>query len=268
VLEAIRQTLRQQAYTVPAGMALRYVFHGVSSAEPLVLRYKYASSLTSKDPVACVIVAGAVERPDRYQKPELSAPNGLHSVTIPAAMIAADGTLAVEIANVHPVPVAMIFAPADGVQLLVPTGGFAMNLVRCLLVKLLELAFLGALAVTIGCCFSFPVAAVTAAYAVMLMNIGNYLQTLMAEKFIFGSAATPNAGPNIFDLAIHYLYVALYWLTKPFQTVSPLEPLAAGELVSWGWVGSALLWQVLVAGGVVAAVGTWALNRRELGLPE
>jgi len=63
------------------------------------------------------------------------------------------------------------------------------------------------------------------------------------------------------------VYVGLYWLTKPFQTASPLEPLAVGELVSWWWVGGVWWWQALVAGGILALVGTWIFNRRELGLP-
>lgn len=269
VLEAIRQTLRQQASSAPPGLARRYVFHlpnAPLAGRPVTVRYKFASSLTDKTPVSCLWVAGAPERPDRFQRPELSAPNGVHQVAIPAGMIA-DGRLTVDIANVNLVPVTMVFAPEDGVVLLVQETSFEMNLVRCLLVELGRLAFFGALAVTIGSVFSLPVAAVTAAYAVMLMNIGGYLQTLKNEKFILPAAADPSATPGVFDLLLHWVYVALYWLTKPFQQASPLEPLAIGELVGWSWVGSIFLWQVIVSGGVLAIIGTWAFNRRELGLP-
>ena len=60
---------------------------------------------------------------------------------------------------------------------------------------------------------------------------------------------------------------SLYWLTKPFQTTSPLEPLAGGELVSWVWLAGVFWWQVIVAAGLIALLGTWLFNRRELGLP-
>ena len=268
VLAAIRQTLLQQAHTVPPDMLLRHVFKvPKTTTRPLVVRYKFTSSQTGKNPVACLWLAGAPERPDRFQRPELAAPTGVHTLQIPASLVATDGTLTVDIANVNPEQATLVFAPADGIQLLVYDSSFAANFFRCLLVLLGELAFLGALAVTLGSLFSLPVAALTTAYAVMLMNIGSYLQTLTQETFIIGSATTPGATPGPLDLLMHLVYVSLYWLTKPFQTASPLEPLAVGELVSWWWVGGIWWWQALVAGGILATVGTWIFNRRELGLP-
>ena len=267
-LAAIRQTLLQQAHAVPPNLMMRHVFK-VSTTTPrsLVVRYKFTSSQNNKNPVTCIWLAGAPTRPDRFHRPELAAPNGVHTFQIPAALVATDSTVTVDIANVNPEPLAMVFAPADGVQLLVYESSFLANFSRCLLVLLGELAFLGALAVTMGSLFSLPVAALTTAYAVILMNIGSYLQTLTQEPFIIGSAMPPGATPGLLDLLMHFVYVALFWMTKPFQTASPLEPLAVGELVSWWWVGGVWWWQVLVAGGILAAVGTWIFNRRELGLP-
>ncbi|MCG3150626.1 MAG: hypothetical protein PCFJNLEI_04114 [Verrucomicrobiae bacterium] len=264
VLEAIQQSLRQQAYSVPSGLARRYVFPVKPTGVPLVIRYKFASSSTGKEQLACLWIAGSPDRADRFEKPEYAAPGGVHTVRIPPAMVDTNETLTVDVANVHPMPLTMVFAPDDGVQLLVQETSFEMNLVRCLLLELVKLAFLGALAVTIGSVFSLPVAAVTAGYALLLMNIGGYLQTLIGQKMIFSAGAQP----GILDLLVHWIYVILYWLTKPFQQPSALEPLAAGELVSWTWLGTIFLWQVVVAGGAVAAIGVWAFNRRELGLPE
>ena len=268
VLAAIRQSLLQQAHAVPPDIMLRHVFKVPrSTTRPLVVRYQFTSSLTDKNPVACIWLAGAPDRPDRFQRPEMAAPTGVHTLQIPASLVATDGTLTVDIANVNPEQLTMVFAPTDGVQLLVYDSSFAANFSRSLLVMLGELAFLGALAVTLGSLFSLPVAALTTAYAVMLMNIGSYLQTLTQETFIIGSAAQPGATPGLLDLLMHFMYVGLYWITKPFQTASPLEPLAVGELVSWWWVGGVWWWQVVVAGGILAAAGTWIFNRRELGLP-
>ena len=266
-MEVIRQALLQQAFSVPPDMLLRKVFRVSTTTRPFVIRYKFASSQTGKESVACIWMAGAPERPDRLQRAELSAPNGWHTLQIPVSMVATDGTLTVDIATVNPTPVTMVFAPADGIQLLAYEGGFAGNFCRCLLVLLGQLAFLGALAVTLGCVFSLPVAALVAAYSVMLMNIGGYLQTLTQEKFIISSAMAPGATPGMLDALVHLLYIGLYWMAKPFQTASPLEPLAVGELVSWWWVAGVWWWQVVVAAGILAAVGSWIFNRRELGLP-
>jgi ABC-type transport system involved in multi-copper enzyme maturation permease subunit len=268
VLEAIRQMLRQQAFSVPPGLARRFEFRNVRRDAPLTIRYKFASSSTGKEQVACLWVVGNPDRPDRFRKPEFAAPGGAHTVKIPPGMVEADGTLIVDVANVHPLPITMVFSPQDGVQLLAQETSFEANLIRTLLLELVKLAFLGALAVTIGSVFSLPVGAVTAGYALLLMNIGGYLQTLVGEKFILTTPTTPDAAPGLLDWAVRGIYFALYWATKPFQQPSALEPLAAGELVSWPWLGSIFLWQVVVAGGVVAAIGIWAFNRRELGLPE
>jgi hypothetical protein len=110
------------------------------------------------------------------------------------------------------------------------------------------LGFLAALGVTLGSLFSLPVAALGAGYGVLLTNIGSYLHYLTGR-----------------ESWLHGIYVALYWVTKPFQLPDPLEKLATGELVSWWCVGSVLLWQVLVCGGVLAAAGAWFFNRREWG---
>ena len=138
---------------------------------------------------------------------------------------------------------------------------------RMLLVLLGQLTFLGALAVTMSSLFSLPVAALTAAYSVMLMNIGSYLQTLVQEEFAIASITQPGASPSILDVILHSGYVALFVLTKPFQTASPLEPLAVGQLVSWSWVAGVWWWQAIVAAGLLAAFGSWVFTRRELGLP-
>ena len=232
-----------------------------------MIQYKFASSQTGKDPVGCIWMAGPSDRPDRFQQAALAAPNGLQTLHIPTSMVGTDGTLTVDVANVNQTPVTMVFAPADGIQLLVYESSFEANFTRCLLVLLGQLTILGALAVTMSSLFSLPVAALTAAYAVLLMNIGGYLQTLMKEEFIIGAITKPGASPGLLDVLLHYGYVALYALTKPFQTASPLEPLAVGQLVSWGWVFSIWWWQVLVAAGLLAAFGSWVFNRRELGLP-
>jgi hypothetical protein len=239
------------SYSVPPGSALRLTFRlpTLPAAErPFILRYKFASSLPDKDPVACAFLAGAVERPDRFSHEEWSAPGGLHSIAIPRSLLAEDRTLTLDIVNIHPVAQTMVFDPRDGLELLTYEGTFTGNFFRALAVVWGGLGFLAALAVTLGSVFSLPVAALGAGYGVLLTNLGSYLQYLTGE-----------------ESRLHGIYVALYWVTKPFQLPDPLEKLATGELVSWWWLGFVLLWQVLVCGGILAAVGTWLFNRRELG---
>ena len=122
-------------------------------------------------------MAGPPDRANRFQQVELAAPDGVHLLHIPASMVAKDDTLTVDIANVHPEPMTMVFNPNEGIQLLVSESSFEANLVRSLLIILCELAFLSALAVTLGSLFSLPVAALTAVYCVLLMNIGGYLRS-------------------------------------------------------------------------------------------
>jgi len=240
-------------YSIPPGRAVRFTFRLPQTPvadRPLILRYRFASSLTDKNPVACVFVAGAPARADRWQQQQFSAPGGVHTLAIPPALVGADRTLTVDIGNIHPVPLTMVFDPRDGLAVLSYAGTFAGNFARTLAVVWCGLGVFAAVAVTMGSLFSLPVAALVAGEVVLLAHIGASLRTLAGdESWLRG------------------VYVVLYWLTKPWQMPDPLAKLATGELVSWGWLGAVGLWQVLVCGGVLAAVGTWFFNRRELGLP-
>jgi hypothetical protein len=88
-LLAIRESLRRQAHSVPPGVAVRFTFRlpqAPAGDRPMILRYKFASSDTDKNPVAAMFVAGAVERPDRFQAMEYRSPDGIHTVAIPPTM--------------------------------------------------------------------------------------------------------------------------------------------------------------------------------------
>ena len=267
---AIRQSLLNEAYSVPAGFMRRWEFRlpGVPLADrPLSLQYRFSSSDTSRSPVAGLWMVGAPDRPDRFQKAERSAPDGVHTLQVPASMVDKDGVLTVDYANVNPIPITVAFSPDTGLELLEMEGGFGANYVRALLVAFFQLAFLGAIAVTAGSLFSLPVAALTSGYVVLLIHIGPYLQTLAQQEKFFMSKYSPEPPPGVWDHAVRLIYVAMNVVVTPFQSADPLELLSVGQLVSWLWVLSTLILKVAVGAGILALVSTWLFNRREIGLP-
>ena len=56
-------------------------------------------------------------------------------------------------------------------------------------------------------------------------------------------------------------------VVEPVANLNPLGPLADGLLVSWAFVGKALVLLGVVYPGVLGAAGVWALCKRELALP-
>jgi hypothetical protein len=70
------------------------------------------------------------------------------------------------------------------------------------------------------------------------------------------------------DRAAQLLFQGLEWVVAPFQVAEPLDLLASGRLVSWGFVGHVFLMQAVLYAGLLWLGCGVLLRRRELRLPE
>ncbi len=271
--QAVRDSILQRANTVPIGMRTRWVFRlpeRPTGEQALTIRYKFATSKTDKTPVTGLWRAGAPETDVPYEARVTAEPDKTQTVTVPASVVGKDGTVLVEFGNVNPSPVTVLFSPRDGVELLVRAGGFEANLARSLIVVFCQLAFLAALAVTLGSLFSLPVAAFATGSLLVLIKAGSYVDSLAKSATpIFGAAAPPNAKPqvDVFDLILRSIFKGLAAVLRPLQETSPLEHLASGQLVGWEVVGSVFAIKVILYSGILAVLGVWLFNRREIALP-
>jgi hypothetical protein len=154
----------------------------------------------------------------------------------------------------------LLVQPRHALALLTTQGTFNGNLARAMLSQLAILAALAALGLTLGACFSFPVASfVATALLVAVLAVPQDARDLLPPMLLSGEARTGVIQRVSLDLN-RGLFAVIHPLVQP----EPLEHLVAGERVPtaelvrmWCWGGVLYpLVLALLAGGV--------LRRREL----
>lgn len=153
---------------------------------------------------------------------------------------------------------ALLIQPRQALAVLTPQGTFTGNLLRVMLSQLAILAALAALGLTLGACFSFPVAAfvATAWLLVVLVTAGNVPDTLQM--------VTADERPGLMDRMAYAVARGVDMATKPLLQPEPLAHAVAGERVPGKELWRVLLWGGLVYPVLLALVAALVLRRREL----
>ncbi len=268
---ATAQGILIRANSVPRGASLSWIFHlpiTVRAGETIHFRYSFSNSDMSLSRVTGAWRFGGPDAMEQVQRSRDDTAEGFHSFRLPSSVVSPDGSVLVQFLNANAVPVAVLFPPADGLALYVPAGTFEGNLFRLLLITLFHLAFLAAVGVTAGSLFSMPVAAFASFYMVVVLKFIPYIQSMANRETILTSTA-PGAERSfvLLDWFIKIFFQAMDFVVSPLQTRNPLEALGTGEMVPWNLVGYVFIVKVVVYGGLVAVIGGWLFNRRELGLP-
>lgn len=278
--QAIRQALLTRAFAVPPGAKREWVFRapeGGAGDQPLVFRFRLSSSAIGLEKVTGLWRVQRRGSPTWFEHRDESVPGAARSFKVPASAAArresappraaGGGDLVVEYANVSEEPVTVLFPPEDGLTLLVYRTTFEANLARALLVILARLAFIAALGVTAGSLFSMPVAAFASLGALLVVLAGGYIGSMAGQEAFFGGHGMPDYQPGFWDLFFRVFFKVMNVVVSPLRGPSPLDQLAAGELISGAWLAHAVLLQGLLYGGALALLGAWILNRREIALP-
>lgn len=270
ILAHIERNLRAEIHSVPSGVRKRWIFdvpHIPPADHPPVLRYRFSSSILERHPIRGVWTAGDPEASRIHRETVDAAPLTWHTLTLSPDLIAEDGTLTMEFANINEQPVTILFDSDDGLRLMLYEGGFLPNYLRATLLILFHLAFLCAIGVTAGAFFSLPVAALTSFYSLLLLYAG---------RFIGGLAETGVErvhGPSTMWLDAvlapftHMIHVGLNLVIQPVYAPNPLDFVAVGEWIGWGEVGTMFLIKVLIYSGVLMALSVWHMARKEVALP-
>jgi len=154
---------------------------------------------------------------------------------------------------------ALLIQPRRNLEILTPHGTFTGTLGRVLLAQLAILAALAAVGLTLGACFSFPVAAFVATTLLLtvLLASGNAPETLQ-------DAFTTEPHPNLMERASFTITRSVDNLTKPLLAPEPLAQAAAGEHVSGTELWHVLFWGFLAYPLVLAGLADRVLRRREV----
>jgi len=180
--------------------------------------------------------------------------------TVPTGMISPEGLIEVRVENTGPEPVRL--RRSDGLVLAAPAGPFEWNLVKWLALLFCRAALLGAVVVGGSAFLSFPVTTLLggavwlggylSGFALAVVSSGRHLISAAAE-----SSSTDRAFSSLVALVCRML--------PDFSHYSASRALADSQAISVVMIASAMLWLVVVRGGVFVVVGLVGYRRRELG---
>ncbi|MEI6788400.1 MAG: ABC transporter permease subunit [bacterium] len=186
---------------------------------------------------------------------------------IPGSVIQGSQSLTLSYHRLDNLSQATLFMAQNGKEpeLLIPSGSWAMNLNRGLLMILCRLAFLSALGLTAGCLLSTPVAVFVAFFMMVLLAMSGYVESVATS----GAFYIPHEGPALsrtwLDEVILSQFKGLNMLTQPLLRLDPVPLLEEGRRISWLLTAQAVAWFVGLYTAVTALIGIILFNRRELG---
>jgi hypothetical protein len=250
----------QRTWQIDLGFAKNYL-HG----KPLQLRVKFNSAQKN---AAGTFVAlweiGDPNSPDaRRLAPMSLAPDTFHEFEIPPDLFDANGLLTITFVN--PNDTALLFPLDDGMEVLYPEGGFALNFARGLAIIFCWMALLAALGLAAASLLSFPVAAFFAlAMMLVVFSSGTLAESVDSGTVAGGNAETGVAGHSMADVVLIPAFKGVLAVVSLAKNFSPIDALSSGRSIPWSELGLAFTQIVLLLGGFFAAAGIIFFSRREL----
>ena len=270
VRKQIRELVRADFQLVPPGYSREWrIDLGFAKNflhdKPLQLRVKFNSA--QKSPSGTFVALWQVGVPGKtpYQRlePMSLAPDTFHEFQIPANLFDDQGVLTVDFVN--PNDTSLLFPLADGMEVLYPEGGFALNFARGLGIIFCWMALLAALGLMAASFLTFPVAAFfSLAVVVMVLSSGTLAEAVDAGTVVGGNEETGVMGHSTLDLVLIPLFKAFLTVINLVKVFSPVDALSSGRSISWTELGTAFGQIVLLLGGIIGGIGILLFNRREL----
>jgi hypothetical protein len=270
VRRQIRELVRADFQLVPPGYSREWrIDLGFAKNflhdKPLQLRVKFNSAQKSSSGTFVALWQIGVPGKTLYQRlePMSLAPDTFHEFQIPANLFDDQGVLTVDFVN--PNDTSLLFPLADGMEVLYPEGGFALNFARGLGIIFCWMALLAALGLMAASFLTFPVAAFfSLAVVVMMLSSGTLAEAVDAGTVVGGNGETGVMGHSPLDMVLIPLFKAFLTVINLVKVFSPVDALSSGRSISWTELGTAFGQIVLLLGGIIGGIGILLFNRREL----
>ena len=233
--------------------------------KPLQLRVKFNTA--NKSSSGTFVALWQISDPNStnfVQLPPMSlAPDTFHEFQIPANLFDDKGVLTIVFANAN--STALLFPLEDGMEVLYPEGGFAMNFARGLGIIFCWMALLAALGLASASFLSFPVAAFfSLAMLTVVLSSGTLAETVENGSVGVGNDEKGIAGHSVADVVLIPMFKGILAVVGFTKSVSPIDLLSTGRVISWTVLATAFAQIVLLLGGFFAVCGIILFNRREL----
>ena len=234
--------------------------------KPLQLRVKFNAA--QKSASGTFLALWQVGEPNvtplwQTEEPMSLAPDTFHEFQIPPNLFDRQGVLTVIFRN--PNDTSLLFPLDDGMEVLYPEGGFALNFARGLGIILCWMGFVAALGLTAASFLSFPVAAFfSMAILVVGLSSGTLADAVESGTVVGGNGETGAMGHSVVDAVLIPMFKGLLVATNLVKSFSPIDSLSSGRSISWTELGTAFGQIVLLLGGITGVIGMVLFSRREL----
>ncbi len=250
----------QRTWQIDLGFAKNYL-----QGKPLQLRVKFnAAQPSASGTYVALWQVGVPEKTKLWRSEPMSlAPDTFHEFEIPPDLFDAKGLLTITFAN--PNQTALLFPLEDGMEVLYPEGGFALNFARGLGIVFCWMALLAALGLMAASFLSFPVATFFAmAMLLVVLSSGTLAESVESGSVAAGNEETGQAGHSAADLVLIPAFKGMLSVISLVKNYSPIDALSSGRSITWGELAAAFAQVVLLVGGIFATAGIIFFNRREL----
>jgi hypothetical protein len=255
------QPAYSRAWQIDLGFAKNYL-----KDKPLQLRVKFnAAQKTTSGTYLALWQVGVPETAKLWQTevPMSLAADTFHEFAIPPNLFDTNGVLTVMFLN--PNETALLFPLEDGMEVLYPEGGFALNFARGLTIIFCWMALLAALGLAAASLLSFPVAAFfSLAMLVVILSSGTLADAVESGTVVGGNEETGVMGHSGADAVLIPMFKGILAVTRLIENFSPIDALSTGRAITWTELGLAVVQIVLLLGGIIALAGIVLFHRREL----
>ena len=255
------QPAYSREWQIDLGFAKNYL-----KDKPLQLRVKFnAAQKTASGTYLALWQVGVPETAKLWQTetPMSLASDTFHEFAIPPNLFDTNGVLTVLFLN--PNETALLFPLEDGMEVLYPEGGFALNFARGLAVIFCWMALLAALGLAAASFLSFPVATFfSLAMLVVILSSGTLADAVESGTVVGGNEETGVMGHSDADAVLIPMFKGILAVTRLIENFSPIDALSTGRAITWTELGLAVGQIVVLLGGLVALAGIVLFHRREL----
>jgi hypothetical protein len=272
VQRQIREQVKAELQIVPPGYASRpwQIDLGFAKnylqGKPLQLRVKFNAAQKSPSGTYLALWQAGVPGTTNFWRTETPmslAADTFHDFPIPANLFDTNGVLTIIFVNQN--GTALLFPLEDGMEVLYPEGGFALNFARGLGIVFCWMALLAALGLAAASFLSFPVATFfSLAVLAVALSGGTLADAVDSGTVGVGDEETGAAGHSDADVVLIPLFKGILTVIGLAEKFSPVDSLSTGRAITWGELGLAFGQIVLLLGGVIALAGIVLFQRREL----
>ncbi len=228
-----------------------------STAGDWSLQFRFHCAATERSPINGTWTIRAEDGNERHI-PVNALLDGLHLLVLPPA--AYYGTINVSFANHTDSTATMFFSPQEPVTLLRRDHAFSTNLLRAFLLLFCFLAAAGALALSLGALFSFPVAVFTAIALVLSVMLAHAFAVIPPPGHSHGE---PELAAHAISRAGEWMLERLHHGTSTTLRLMPLRQLADARAISVSQLARAAFSLLAAIPAILCLLSSLHLHRRE-----